>query len=412
MCPCGSGKKYKKCCLEKDQNEFMALFEEEQANEWEPEDSNELDDVKDDDLDDDLDDVDSDDDDLDNLLDNLFDEVFDEVDADDEKDELASMPELKSDEVTEISDDENRLVEDWWKKYIQMKNFMEKREHLVRFMDNYPHLVDHLELYWEVLYDIGQDHYTVDKYDTFVEILLRVRNEFPNTYKKSAGVYDADLIYWYVAQGRIDEISPFFDWFKIGRRGGYNDKLNNVISFLRAIDRADIVFDEIGEQSDSNLFFQVKFNRIISRYLDKPVTEETISLIYNELLSSGIEKGWLGYEILLKDRFREMTRPFTVWDNNVPKKRSEALELYTHIFHNFTYFLYKKIGVSYDCADFYSDMVFLFYEKALNKNNRPKELFCLDHQSFEENIFLNNQDLFSFSVLALFQINAFYYFAA
>ena len=375
----------------------MALFEEKKANEWEPEDNNELDDVKEDDFDD----VDSDDVDFEDVFDGVFDGVFDDNEVNDEKDE-----------VSEISADENKLVEDWWKKYNQMINYVVKREHLVRFMDRYPHLVDHLELHWEALCDIGQDHYTMGKYDIFVEILLRVRNEFPNTYKKCAGVYDADLIYWYVAQGRIDEINPFFDRFKINRRGEFNNKLDNVINFLRAIDRADIVFDKIGEQSDSSIFFQVKFNRIISRYLDKPVNDETIGLIYNELLSNGIKKGWLGNEEHLKDRFQGMTRPFTVWDNNIPKKQSEAFELYLDILYNFTYFLYKIIGISYDCADFNAKMVYQFYKEVVYKKYRPKELFCLDRQSYEENMLLNNQDWFFFSVLALFQINAFYYFAA
>ena len=59
-----------------------------------------------------------------------------EEDPDDDEDEDEQLPKL--------SDEDDKLVEDWWEQYRKMKDREQEREHLMKFIEQYPHLVDHL----------------------------------------------------------------------------------------------------------------------------------------------------------------------------------------------------------------------------------------------------------------------------
>jgi uncharacterized protein YecA (UPF0149 family) len=98
-CPCGSGKKYKKCCLEKDQKERQQAYKamiEEKENEWEYEDNeyDGLDHYSDDDEDEYFENEDSD-------------IETDDEETEDETDDKNSLPGLMSvNDEREISKEE------------------------------------------------------------------------------------------------------------------------------------------------------------------------------------------------------------------------------------------------------------------------------------------------------------------
>jgi hypothetical protein len=337
-CPCGSGKKYKKCCLEKDRLEendkkSEALSIHPEIDEWESENES------------------------------FFDswgktdapEKEEEYDYD-VKDEAVDGDQLfiDADKLPDLPEEDKKLVDDWWEEYGDIVCTVTEREHLVRFIDAYPHLVEHLGLHWEVLFELGAAHYKNGIYDTYVDLLLRMRKEFPNVYIKSFGYYDADLIYWYVAQGRIDEISPFFDLFKQEKGWEFNDKLADIVVFFNAINRSDIILSELAQNPKTKeLIVAERINHTVSRYIDRPVSEETVNLLMQELAADGIPQDISGDFNHFYKRLLHLNRPFTVWDDNVPQKRSEALDCYVEITDNFSVFLYKKIGLSLESAELY-----------------------------------------------------------
>ena len=316
-----------------------------------------------------------------------------------------------SNKLPEISKEDDRIVNDWWLKYKKMKNLYVIRDHLVRFMDNYPHLVENLSLHWFFLFNHGSALYKAGKYELFVELLLRIRNEFPGVYVRNFGYYDSKLIFWYVAQGRIDEISPFFDWFKIDKRGECMDQLDSVANLLRSIDRSDVLYKEIAKDSNAYIFVDMKFNRFFSQYIEKPSTIDNITALRNELLTNGIDDEWLVDEKNIAEKIRRVKRPFTTWEVNIPKKRSQITDLYNRITDNFTYYLYLNTGISFDCADYFSETVLQYYEMIVSGDTRPKNIFCLDKKTFQENLLQYTWSIVGDHIYYLSQLNAFYLFA-
>jgi hypothetical protein len=239
-CPCGSGKKYKKCCLAEDEriiyvgdNEKI-LFE----DDWEPEDNvweeNQVQLEEDDFEEEEMGEMDEikekeEDEETRKAIDCILEDMI--MNRDDEEEPSVRHPEL--------SDEEMKLVDDWCEKYKKMKDTVKEREHLWSFINLYPHLVDHLELHHKVLFELGNGHFIKGIYDDFVELLLKIRDEYPVTYKKIFKHLDSDLIFWYVAQGRLDEIDRFFDNFRDD--GQYNDKLEDLIDFFLVKNREDIL---------------------------------------------------------------------------------------------------------------------------------------------------------------------------
>ena len=429
-CPCGSGKKYKKCCIETGKYEVpKSTFEEfkedafeasftRSEDEWEPDDfdffnnlfTNDDDDYPDEDSeDDDYPDEDSEDDDYPD--EDSEDDDYPDEDTDSGVDDIHTI--FRAEELPKLSEEDNKLVENWWKDFKRLRDTVKEREHLIRFMDAYPHLVVQLHLHWEVLFEIGIEHFIKGIYETFVELLLRVRKEFPDSYKKSFGYYDADLIYWYAAQGRIDEIKPFFDWFKQDKKAEYNDKIDSIICFLRAINRSDILLTELESNPNTKkCVIKTRFHHILSRYIEKPVTEESVGLLMNELVSNNIPENKTGDVEFLGRRLQSFTRPFTVWDDTTPIKRSIIMDTYLDITDNFSSYLHKIKGLSFDSAIFYSNTIYEFFEIAISNSKRPKNIFSFDKQSFEDNLLISNWTYLDFHVEQLAQLNAFYYFAA
>jgi len=400
-CPCGSGKKYKKCCLEKDEQErnvqiadthFNSHFKHEE-DEWEPEDEQKsfFDDFSD----------------VPDLLEYVDDEPFDEKEADNKSSETAKLP--------KISDEEDKLIDIWWEEYKKMDDTEQEREHLVSFINQYPHLTDYLELWHEVLFELGADYFQKDAYEVYVELLLRIRKEFPYTYKESFEYYDSDMIYWFTSQGQLDKIDAFFSLFREYRNeSDAIEKLFNAIEFLRATNHSDIILASLTGSKCHEDIRQVIVNNIMEKYLEKPVTDESVLLMANEILIAGDYVSINNDDIKCwKKELLQYIRPFTQWDTNLPTKRTEALNYYVEILNNFAYFLYKRTELSFDSAIYYADILLQYYKEIVSGKKRIADIFCLDENIFINNSLMKKRSWFNFGIEidSLVQINALYFFA-
>ena len=412
LCPCGSGKKYKKCCLEKDRLELNAMLaisgqrasDLHEKDEWELETEDVLEEY-------------FENTEENEMQDGNWDESLDEFDNDesenqlgfDEPDELEENQSMPEDELSMISEEENKLIDDWWEAYKEMDDTVQEREHLVAFMEKFPHLVEYLGLEEEVLFVLGDDHFRKGIYEVFVELLLRIRKEYPDVYKKSYAYYDFDMICWHVAQGRLEEISQFFDWFKQDKMSEYDYKLAELAYFLRATNHSDILLSEL---EGNVLSFPIGVDNTLLRYLDKPVSSESVRELMDEFASEGLEPDYIGEANDWNERLLRYTRPFSLWSDNLPKKRSQAMEYYLAITENFIYFLYKKTGLSFDSAEIYAETIYQYYSTVVSSNKRPKNVFCLDKETVANNLFIKTFHWLDSDVPCLTQLNAFYYYAA
>ena len=421
-CPCGSGKKYKKCCLEKDEKEQREILTAEniqkessyiQKDEWEPEDDDfwKLDEGFE------TPDVEYDDSELDDTLEEFETDKFSGQNDDDEtsvkmdQDDTTNDDSSSEDKLPEISEEENKLVDEWWDAYKKMHDTVKEREHLIAFIDKYPHLTEYLELHWEVLFEIGAGHLREGIYDTYIDLLLRIRRDFLNAYKKSYGYYDADIIYWLTSKGRFSEIDQYFTLFKEDKTDEFVEQLCDTIDFLFAVNRSDLLLSLSGSPCRRYIISNIG-NRIVSKYIDKEISEETVHSLINELKSDGIEPNMNNIEEEWRKKLSMYKRPFILWDETLPRKRSEALQNYFQITTNFASYLYQKTELSFDSAVFYADTVYDYYRNIVSGKKRPENIFCLDKRY--ENNMLENQLFYRFNlgVSNIVLINALYYFAS
>ena len=161
-CPCGSGKKYKKCCLLKEQEKLVASRRKDETED-------------------------------------LFEdlpaepaELWDETEAMEasaqsglELEDEPSVFQTISDEVPEIGEEENALVDAWWAAYKGMKHPDKIIRHLDGFFQAHPNLVPNLELHHEVLFELGGRLVEAGRASDYIELLQRVRKDFPDAYLKS-----------------------------------------------------------------------------------------------------------------------------------------------------------------------------------------------------------------------------------
>jgi len=402
-CPCGSGKKYKKCCLEKDEQITSDLLNNKPVeDEWEPEEEPVIEG-----WDNDPDESEQQDDDDDEEADDDEDEE-EEEEADDESDNEFFREEDTN--LPEISDEEMKLVEDWWEKYKKMNDTVKEREHLVTFIERYPHLVDHLELYHEVLFELGGDHFQKGIYETFVELLLRIRKEYPVTYRQSFEYYDNDLICWYTVQGRLDEIDTFFNYFR--EDGKYNEKLEELIQFFHAINHSDILLKLLAGTKYTEHVSFIIINNIIQRYIDQPVTDELIQTLLDEFASEGIVDEQYNDKNEFKERLLRYARPFIPWNDRLPKKRSQVGDYYVKISQNFAYFLYKNTELTFCNAVIISQSIDGYYKRIIyGSNKRPSDVFCIDKKNIlNSTIKRFNTVFWGCSMECFIELNALYYY--
>ncbi len=424
-CPCGSGKKFKKCCLEKveleaqaqcleqlsKQSEYLqqkkSLLEEDNNRDKKGDANKKSEENKE--LSSDL------------LKDSSTDSFSGENYSPSEYNDYLSLSKnIEFDDpqsifwdepLPEISEAENELVVKWLAATGRMKNTAKEREHLIRFMDAHPQLVDHLALNRTFFIALGNWHFRKNIYNKYVELLLRFRKEFPYTYKKCYETLDSNLIYWFVAQGRIDEIGPFFDWYKQDKKLTLIVNFDSVTSFFKAINHSDVLLTELSDCENLEKFILTsRINHIFQKYFDMSVSTETAGLLLKELEANGINVEQSGDITALYGRLQNVKRPFTKWDDTVPEQQNME-DLCLTVTENFAYYLYEKFELTFDSAEYYAKSVYQFFIRAYLQSKKQK-IIRLNKQLFEKHSLFTKRDWLSINLDYITEFNAIYYFVS
>ncbi len=418
-CHCGSGKKYKKCCLAKDEQEIansvpnsriqkeyggfsvrktpeeLAFerdyfneeeFEEDEVDDNEFDENNSFGEPDDEDIDydqyvDDDEDINDDDEDID------YDAVFASLDKVTNNQEPDESPDRIEDEYPEINEAHEKLVNDWWETYREIKDPVKEKAHLEKFIANHPELVIHLGVHYEALFELGADYLKIGKYDEFIEFLMKFREEFPDSYLKSAGYYDRDIIIWLISKDRTDEIHKYTNLLQKYYLD-CEDKILEIGAILAATNLNELFLDnftntyiQIFKENNALFpfsgFYNVSMN-IFDKYVNPGRKEFIVTDFLNELTELGIEpdeeddtlapKIWQKY-------YDSAIRPFSLWDGNVPKKRGQLYDKYLSISTNFSRYLKEKEGLQWVSAHYYGDQLNDFLTCFLDNNKKPKQLF-------------------------------------
>jgi hypothetical protein len=348
-CHCGSGKKYKKCCMDKDMEQSLLNSNEpirKSITNWEPEEEeNDL--VL---LDEDSDSAEGD-----------FQEAdFEEEAAEAKSDRLSSQP------YPIISLEEEKLVDAWWDTYKRLESPDDIRNHLHVFMDVSPHLVENLELENEMLFELGADYRQEGRPEDYIQLLLKIRKEFPATYRRSAGFYDLDIIAWLISNNRVNEIEQYLNYFT-DYPIDFIDQLFELVHLLMATDNTTLLPEFILKISNrvtsspdvigADDILTPLMIHTLSGYLREDYSEKDISR-FNEDFSRVAPYELAEPDVpFWKNRFENIFKPYESWPEVIPSKKSQLTSYYLDRGWNFMRYLHESIGISWISAKYYSGLV-------------------------------------------------------
>ena len=268
-CHCGSGKKYKKCCMHKDKE--MRLREQEERR-YEQDvidgridpfasDEDWLADPDDEELDDDL----------------SVEDDIDDVDvpwADPVPVTSSSIEKKKT-----ISDEDEAIINAWWNTYRDISDPDQLRDHIEKFMDSHPHLVEDLTLEEEPLFQLQDMYDRQGRPEGYIEVLSRLRSEFPDAYFKGFSYFDSSIISWLMVTGQREKVADYLAGFR--KHPTQNlDNLFDLIHFLTSCNCQDILADFLPE--------------IVSEVCTSPMVlgdDEIIGLTITILMAPFLDKG-------------------------------------------------------------------------------------------------------------------------
>lgn len=428
-CHCGSGKKYKKCCLEKDGTQ--SIVEEKYAKnpgtEW-------LDDEK---FEDEYKDVDEffdeddpdqdykfDDDDDDKEYPNEDDELDIDEDEDVEnEDEDEDENSKEFGDYPEISEAENKKIDDWWEKYKKLKSHSAIMEHIEDFLEH--HSIDvivNLGLEHEVLFELITDYVKEGKSDEIIAYMMRFREKYPEVYIRSAGYYDSDIIAWLITKNRESEIQNYLNYFE-AYPVNYVDKLFETIDFLIATNHTEAlaplvykIYKQIWYSDEVFGGFEISdipVYDIYSRYLKENVSNNELQALVEDLKGLGLDFGenYINTKFW-KERIEMYHREFVKWDEKIPVKKTQLKDKIYQISENFTKYLHQHKKISLYSANYYSSQLHDYYAEILDSDKKPKKLFNFPKNQIDHIITKMSRHMMWINVTKAFSLlNTLYYFA-
>ena len=412
-CPCGSGKKYKKCCLAKDEvaqrvraipptaalargraiapDPNAALFED--LPSWA---------IDDEDLDE-------------------GERIMESDDPPSDVEPYRSKP--IGDHAPEISEQDQALIGAWWTTFGELTTPDQILQHLNSFLQTHPQLAENLYLHEECLFEVGEGLVRAGRAGEYVELLQHLRDAFPSAYLKSFSYYDSDIICYKIIHQGPDELRPYLNWFK-EYPDADPDSLFDLIDFMMvsecddlAVDLIEAVYDPV-LRSPSVLGGGDLVNHLVLRYcapyLDRGWTQSDLPALIETLKSirAPLRAEWYQPEQIdrmLSDIAGELDPEFFA---SYADQR-DLNSYYYRVTRNFMGWLHKTQGFSWMKAQFYSIKALQYLLRIIPAGKRPKRPFTITRPLVEQTVGMQH-DMFVFSgaVDIFSRLNAIYWLSA
>ena len=364
-CYCGSGKKYKKCCLAKDEEERRLEQKEEQYEE-DPSEEIEDDPVEE------------------------YGEEYDGYQLEDSEDvpdisplPAEDAPELNIVEDNELSPEEVVLCEEWGTEYVKISDPDKLRTHIEKFMDLHPDLIGEIELGGEPLLELG-DMYVRQggRHQAYIDMLNRLRIEFPDEYLKSFPYFDNDVISWLIINNQKDKIQEFLNNYR-QYPAKDADNLFELIYFLMSWNCQDILTDFLpnicNEVCSSpniiggNEIIPLVITTIMAPYLEQGLEKMDFGKLADEIktLEDLVNPDWTNPKFL-KERIEIILGKHEHWNIDDCRTRKQAIERYYDMTTNFMGWLVNNTGLDCCAAKYHSGLVFEYLAEALPKKKKKK----------------------------------------
>ncbi|MGA7876974.1 MAG: hypothetical protein WCA08_15050 [Desulfoferrobacter sp.] len=327
-----------------------------------------------------------------------------------------------SEELPAISDDEQALVNEWWEDYKTMQDVDQIRLHLEGFMREHPSLVVNLELHHEVLFELGAAYNRLNRNNEYIDLLIKMRNDFPASYIKSFGYYDSDIIAHKVITERKHEIGEYLSYFR-EYPAHDPDSLFKTINFMMATNCQDLVSPLVRE-----IYYEVCTSPEIfggDEILESLVQSYFIPFLRADFTSNDMEELAWQLESLkfplnedyynpeyLQGLFACIFGTYPKWSLGDCKTRKELFTQYHLVCHNFMRFLKEEKGKDWMAAAFYRNTLFNYLANVITKGKKPKEDYVFSKNKIDQTIMRTCRGFLSLdSTMTLVSLSSIYWFA-
>lgn len=365
-CHCGSGKKYKKCCLESDEANWM---------------------------------------------DSLSQPVVPTVPQ--------TFP-LNPD----ISEEENRIVEDWWSTYDDLEDPDTIRKHIETFMSDHPDLLEHLGINEDAIFSLGGTFRKEGRLGDYAAFLIDYAHRFPNVYSESESYYNLDIIAWLISDGKNGEINAYFGPY-LSDPSEHVDNLFDLADLLIAKDIKEPLLSLVEKTKEGvlsgpnvlngeDILVPLLYDKL-TQYLKEDYTSEDIERFVDHFIALFPNDNKKELLSRWTSRFRDTFRPYGRWEYDLQWNRNEMDELYFSISDNYMRYLQERFGISLISAQYHSNLIYEYGLACmeLKKGKKLKRLFDFSAETMDKAImsitsgFLHMPD--PTSCISL--LNAIYYFS-
>ncbi|EXJ15905.1 YecA family protein [Imhoffiella purpurea] len=396
-CPCGSGKKYKKCCLAIDEKRHLentrpddieALFEEEP------------------------------------VVHDAFDDTRETQDF-----EEAPAPDLKpyvsktiDKSVPNIDERQQDLIEAWWSEYHELEDTDQILGHLHAFLQTHPDLVENLGLE-EILFELGAQLVRNERTGDYIDLLKHLRQTFPAAYLKYFAYFDRDILaHTVIEHGCGADIQTYLDGFK-EYPDTDPDNLFGVIHFLmvnecdeRLVDLLEATYDPLIRSPQvmrGDKALDILVYAYCTDHLDKGGSPADPDALVERLktLRTPLRDEWYDPETLgaiLDQIGGDLDAGFV----DAFRSTKDIGRYYDTVTRNFMGWLHRDKSFSWMKTQFYRQQVLNYLLDSIPAGKRPRHPFIFTKKLVDQTLANNSRLLLGLDpVKALGGINAMYWFA-
>jgi hypothetical protein len=388
-CPCGSGKKYKKCCLEKDLAERRELSPPAATGpEWEEVESPVAQEFSD----------------LGETPEGGANAYADEIDREEDPDmEEAPQPEptrypRPREDLPDLPVEQQALVDAWWKDFeplFKNRDVDEMIRRVVGFMEEHPELFVHLELEHEVLFELGAEAGRRKEWSKHAALLMRIREEHPEMYVRSFSYYDYDLMIERLVAGQYEAIPQLFSFFH-QYPDSEPDNAERVTELLAWTGRQEDLFAFARPLAIPMGWFMLRW-LVFAEYvplLDAREDPDEAALALMEAVKQLDIPYGPAFDIRTVRRdFRFCREAPEVWDLSTCGTDRDVTQFYHNVRWNYCAFLHNEKGFPWARADFLAERLEAYWSDR-PAGKKPKDAFGFSQGRLDEHIAKTCRDFF------------------
>ena len=273
---------------------------------------------------------------------------------------------------------EDPEVKAWWGGYeaIQARgDTHEALRELHRVMDEQPQLVERLHLDEEAIFNLHSRLAETGELQLYVKLLLRLRQEFPAAYAPAQGLFDRALIAEALRAGEYSAVATYLEAFK-EHPDAFPDELSSVVDMLLATNSQTELLDlarSVGKAvHDSPRVIGGEFILdwlILDAYLPAYDARDASADAVRGIIS-GLEALKIGLEpqrALIAKELAEIFGPFPAPADFKRSKKEGPHSYHASVMHHFTGYLHDHVGLSWSSARAFASELTAYLQYAVPK---------------------------------------------